>query len=58
MVFGPWLQQMRRARHLTQGELARRVDCSYALLRMIEGGQRSCSAQIAERLTRALDILA
>jgi transcriptional regulator with XRE-family HTH domain len=54
--FGRWLQRRRKARDLTQGELARRVGCAVETLRKIEADARRPSRQIAERLADALEL--
>lgn len=54
--FGSWLRRRRRALDLTQGELARRVNCSLSTIVKIEGDQRRPSRQVAELLARHLSI--
>src|SRR5262245_55662802 len=54
--FGIWVSRRRQALRLTQQEIASLVGCSVVLVRKIEADQRRPSAQIAERLARALHI--
>jgi eukaryotic-like serine/threonine-protein kinase len=54
--FGYWLRRRRKTLDLTQEELARRVGCSAALIRMVEADARRPSRQIAERLAEVLEI--
>src|SRR5215470_1999802 len=54
--FGEWLRQQRRARDLTQEELARQVGCSAITLRKLEAETRRPSKQVAERLADALQV--
>ena len=48
--FGYWLKRKRKARDLTQAELANQVFCSLATIRKIEAQERRPSRIIAERL--------
>src|SRR3712207_6264343 len=52
--FGYWLRRQRKARDLTQAELARQLSCSEATIRKIEADERRPSRQIAERLADLL----
>jgi non-specific serine/threonine protein kinase len=55
-AFNQWLKRQRRARDLTQEELADRVGCALVTLRKIEAGERRPSKEIAGRLADALAI--
>jgi transcriptional regulator with XRE-family HTH domain len=52
--FGQWLKQQRKARDLTQSDLARLVGCAVVTLRKIEAGALRPSRQVAERLADQL----
>jgi len=52
--FGQWLKQQRKARDLTQANLARLVGCASITLRKIEAGALRPSRQVAERLADLL----
>ncbi|MGA2505550.1 MAG: tetratricopeptide repeat protein [Anaerolineales bacterium] len=54
--FGYWLKRKRKARDLTQAELANQVFCSLATIRKIEAQERRPSRIIAERLAEVFDI--
>lgn len=54
--FGDWLKTSRKARNLTQAELADQVGCSAAAIRKFEAEERRPSAQIVERLAEILEI--
>jgi len=54
--FGYWLKRKRKARDLTQAELANQVFCSLATIRKIEAQERRPSRMIAERLADVFDI--
>ncbi len=54
--FGNWLKHRRKARDLTQAELAEQVGCSAAAIRKFEAEERRPSAQIAERLAEIFNI--
>jgi predicted ATPase/transcriptional regulator with XRE-family HTH domain len=54
--FGDWLRRSRRARDLTQGELADQVGCAIITIKKIETDQRRPSRQMAERLALCLEI--
>jgi predicted ATPase/DNA-binding XRE family transcriptional regulator len=54
--FGRWLKCRRKARGLTQGELARQVGCAVVTLRKIEADELRPSRQIAARLTEQLGV--
>ena len=50
LSFGQWLRQQRRARDLTQEELADRIGCSLWAIQKIEVGTRRPSRQMVELL--------
>jgi transcriptional regulator with XRE-family HTH domain len=54
--FGQWLSQQRKARDLTQEDLAERVGCSVWSIQKIEVGNRRPSKQVAEILADYFDI--
>lgn len=54
--FGDWLKQRRQTLDLTQEGLARLVECSPAVVRKWEAGERRPSKQIAELLAEKLNI--
>ena len=54
--FGRWLKQLRAEQDLTQEALADRVGCATQTVRMIEGGQRRPSRDLAERFADVLDV--
>ena len=54
--FGEWLKRRRKARGLTQEELALQINCSTSALRKIEAEQRRPSAQIVEQLAEVFNI--
>ena len=54
--FGAWLKRQRKARDLTQEELARRVGCATVTLQKIELDERRPSKEIAAWLAEALVI--
>ena len=54
--FGEWLRRSRRARDLTQGELADQVGCAIITIKKIETDQLQPSRQMAERLAGCLEI--
>jgi predicted ATPase/transcriptional regulator with XRE-family HTH domain len=54
--FGNWLKTRRKARDLTQAELADQVGCSTAAIRKLEAEERRPSAQIVERLAEIFEI--
>ncbi|HET9907571.1 MAG TPA: helix-turn-helix domain-containing protein, partial [Anaerolineales bacterium] len=54
--FGNWLKIRRKARDLTQAELANQVGCSAAAIRKLEAEERRPSAQIVERLAEIFEI--
>src|SRR5262245_30180215 len=56
--FGEWVKRRRSALHLTQNELARRIYCSLAMIRKIEGDERRPSQQLAELLAEHLGLTA
>ncbi|HKY55079.1 MAG TPA: tetratricopeptide repeat protein [Anaerolineales bacterium] len=54
--FGEWLRRQRKARGLTQKQLALQVSCSTSAIKKIEGEERYPSAQIVERLAEIFKI--
>ena len=56
LTFGQWVKQLRKAKDLTQKELAQRVDCSVETIRKIEADVRRPSRQIAQRLADRLEL--
>ena len=50
LSFGQWLRQQRRARDLTQEELADRIGCSLWAIQKIEVGSRRPSRQMVDLL--------
>ncbi len=54
--FGHWLQQRRRALHLTQEALGQCVGCAGETIRKIEADARRPSTEIAQRLAHCLEI--
>jgi len=54
--FGIWLRQRRKALDLTQEQLAATIDVSLPTIVKIEAGQRRPSRQVAELLTRCLEV--
>ncbi len=54
--FGYWLRRRRKARDLTQQELARQVGCALETIRKIETDVRRPSRQMAERLADCLRV--
>ena len=54
--FGNWLKTRRKARDLTQSELAEQVGCSAAAIRKLEAEERRPSAQIVQRLAEIFEI--
>src|SRR5262252_6815314 len=54
--FGRWLRARRRARDLTQYDLARRVGCAVVTIQKIELDERRPSLQLAERLADIMQI--
>src|SRR6266536_4477259 len=54
--FGYWLRRRRKARDLTQQELARQVGCALETIRKIETDLRRPSRQMAERLADCLRV--
>jgi len=55
-TFGEWVRTRRRQLDLTQSELGGRAGCSAAAIRKIEAEERKPSRQLAELLSRALEI--
>src|SRR5512139_3605430 len=55
-TFGVWVRTRRRQLDLTQAELGKRAGCSEAAIRKIEADERKPSRQLAELLSRALEI--
>lgn len=56
--FGNWLKRLRANQDLTQELLAERVGCAPQTIRMIEGGHRRPSRELAERLADILNVSA
>jgi predicted ATPase/Tfp pilus assembly protein PilF/DNA-binding XRE family transcriptional regulator len=56
--FGTWLKQQRKARRLTQEDLAERLVYSSILVQKIEAGDRTPSPQLVTLIADWLDILA
>lgn len=56
--FGYWLRRRRKARDLTQAELAYQVGCSVALIQKLEADARRPSRYMAERLADVLHLAA
>jgi transcriptional regulator with XRE-family HTH domain len=54
--FGHWLSRQRKARDLTQEDLAERIGCSLWTIQKIEAGSRQPSKQVAELLADILGI--
>ena len=55
-LFGEWLSQQRKARDLTQEDLAERIGCSVWSIQKIEVGTRRPSKQVAQILADYFDI--
>jgi predicted ATPase/DNA-binding XRE family transcriptional regulator len=55
-TFGVWVRTRRRQLDLTQAELGKRAGCSEAAIRKIEADERKPSRQLAELLSRTLEI--
>jgi predicted ATPase/transcriptional regulator with XRE-family HTH domain len=55
-TFGHWLRHLRKAKDLTQEELADLVGCASETIRKIEAGGRKPSRQMAELLAECLDV--
>ena len=54
--FGEWLRRQRKARGLTQDQLALQISCSTSALKKIEAEERRPSTQIVEQLADFFDI--
>ncbi len=54
--FASWLREQRRARDLTQAELAERVGCTAVTIHKIERGERRPSRQMIERILDELEV--
>jgi predicted ATPase/DNA-binding XRE family transcriptional regulator len=54
--FGEWLRRQRKARGLTQDQLALQISCSTSALKKIEAEERRPSTQIVEQLAEIFDI--
>jgi class 3 adenylate cyclase len=54
--FGEWLKRQRKARGLTQEQLARQISCSTSALRKIEAEERRPSEQTVEQLAEAFHV--
>jgi len=57
-MFGTHVRNHRKARHLTQEQLAERVDVSIETIGKIERGAAAPSFETAERIALALDVAA
>ena len=55
-TFGYWIRRLRKARDLTQTELATRVGVSVAMIRRLEADERRPSKEVAARLAQVLAI--
>ena len=55
-TFGYWLRRRRKSLDWTQAELARRVNCTGAMIRKIEADERKPSRQLAEQLADQLNV--
>ena len=55
-LFGTWLKQQRKARRLTQVDLAERLACSPVLVQKIEAGERTASSQLAVLIAEWLGV--
>lgn len=55
-AFGARVKQLRKQRHWTQKELARKVEIRFQLLNKYEGGQHIPSVETLIRLADALDV--
>jgi predicted ATPase/Tfp pilus assembly protein PilF len=55
-IFGIWLAQRRRDIHLTHADLAARLNCSVALLRKLESGERRPLPDLIAQLPVALNL--
>jgi predicted ATPase/transcriptional regulator with XRE-family HTH domain len=55
-TFGTWLRHRRRSFDWTQADLARRVNCTAAMIRKLEADERRPSPQLAELLAEALRV--
>jgi len=56
MTFGEWVQRRRKARDLTQQQLAEQIACSLAAVRKFESNERRPSREVAALLADALDV--
>jgi predicted ATPase/DNA-binding XRE family transcriptional regulator len=56
ILFGQWLSRQRKAKDLTQEDLAERLGCSVWSIQKIEAGNRRPSRQVAEILAGYFDI--
>ncbi|MBK9940459.1 MAG: helix-turn-helix domain-containing protein [Kouleothrix sp.] len=54
--FGYWLRRRRKARDLTQEQLARQAGCAIATIKKIEADERRPSRQLAERFAELLQL--
>lgn len=54
--FGYWVRRWRKARDLTQEQLAKQVACAVVTIKKIEMDERRPSRQMAERLALCLDL--
>jgi hypothetical protein len=56
MTLGPQIRTVRRRQHLTQVELARRLDISASYLNLIEHNRRPCPAELLVKLAAVVPI--
>src|SRR5512135_2233455 len=56
LCFSEWLRSRRQELDLTQEQLAKRTSCSVFAIRKIELGERRPSRQLAELLSKSLEI--
>ncbi|PLS79733.1 MAG: transcriptional regulator, partial [Chloroflexi bacterium] len=56
LVFGQALKRWRKARHLTQAELAAQTGYSLSTIRKLESGVLRPSRQVARRLSDVLQL--
>lgn len=55
-LFGDALQRIRRSRHISQAELARRIDVNHSYISRLESGQRAPSLDLIARIEAHLDL--
>jgi WD40 repeat protein/transcriptional regulator with XRE-family HTH domain len=56
LSFGRLLKRYRRARDLTQQELARRISCALTTIKKLEADERRPSRELAERFAQVLEV--